>query len=112
MTLVRKRYNSYNILKQRVGCKVKCLWEAESMIKVGNKSIGKGVPTFIVAELSGNHKQDFNRACQLIEVAAECGADAVKLQTYTSDTITLNSNKEYFQTQENGLWAGQTLYEL
>ena len=67
---------------------------------------------FIVAELSGNHGGDINKAYKLIKAAADASADAVKLQTYTPDTITLNSNKSYFHTNINGLWAGKTLYQL
>lgn len=67
---------------------------------------------FIIAELSGNHGGDINKALKLIKAAADASVDAVKLQTYTPDTITLNSNKHYFKTNSNGLWAGKTLYEL
>src|SRR3989344_6669132 len=63
--------------------------------KIGNKKIGSGNPCFIVAELSGNHHQKFEEAAELVRVAAEAGADAVKLQTYTPDTITLNSDSEW-----------------
>jgi pseudaminic acid synthase len=78
---------------------------------IGNKLIGN-YNTFIIAELSANHNQDFNIALKLIEEAAKAGADAVKLQTYTPDTITLNCNKKDFQINEGTLWDGQTLYEL
>ncbi|MBI1866331.1 MAG: N-acetylneuraminate synthase family protein, partial [Candidatus Staskawiczbacteria bacterium] len=57
-------------------------------IKIGKKLIGDGQPIFIVAELSGNHNQDINRAYKLIDEAANAGVDAVKLQTYTPDTMT------------------------
>ena len=77
---------------------------------IGSHDLSK--KAFIVAELSGNHGGDIKKAYELIKAAAEAGVDAVKLQTYTPDTITLNSNKKYFQTDENGLWAGKTLYEL
>lgn len=66
---------------------------------------------YIIAELSGNHNGDINRAFKLIEAAKEAGADAVKLQTYTADTITINHNSEEFVVK-GGLWAGRTLYEL
>lgn len=78
---------------------------------IGNKLIGAN-NTFIIAELSANHNQDINIAIKLIEEAAKAGADAVKLQTYTPDTITLNCNKKDFQINEGTLWDGQTLYEL
>jgi len=80
-------------------------------MKINNTDIGEKHPTYIIAELSGNHNQDKTNALKLIEEAYKCGANAVKLQTYTADTITINCSKEYFQVQE-GLWKGQTLYEL
>lgn len=68
--------------------------------------------TFIIAELSGNHKQDYNTAEAIIKSAAESGADAIKLQTYTPDTITLNCDTDYFKTLDGSLWTGRTLYNL
>jgi len=69
--------------------------------------------TYIIAELSCNHNQDIKKAYQLIKAAHDAGADAVKLQTYTPDTMTINSNKSYFKECLNGtLWEGKTLYEL
>lgn len=81
-------------------------------IVIGDKKIGSQYPTFVVAEMSGNHNQSLVRAKDLIRAAKEAGADAVKIQTYTADTITLNSDKPFFYTEEGGLWEGQTLYEL
>ena len=81
------------------------------MIKIKNKEIGNG-KTFIIAEMSGNHKQEIDYAYKIIDAAAQAGADAIKLQTYTADTITLNANNEYFQTDSSSLWAGRTLYDL
>lgn len=81
-------------------------------IKNGYRYIGESQPIFIIAELSANHGHDFNKALKLIDVAAGAGADAIKLQTYTADTITINSDKEYFQVKVNDAWAGQTLYSL
>jgi pseudaminic acid synthase len=78
----------------------------------GERKIGPGNPVFIIAEMSGNHNQDINRAYKIIDAAAEAGADAVKLQTYTADTITLDSDKEYFQVKVNDAWKGQTLHSL
>lgn len=80
-------------------------------ITIGNKTIGKGHPCFIIAEISANHNQDFNKAKRLIELAIQCGVDAVKLQTYTPDTMTLNCENDFFKIKE-GPWRGQTLYEL
>ncbi len=68
-------------------------------------------PPLIVAELSGNHHQCFETAKRIIRLAAECGADAVKLQTYTADSITLPSESEEFRL-DSGLWAGSNLYAL
>lgn len=81
-------------------------------IKIGEKKIGQGHPVFIVAEMSGNHNQSYERALKIIDAAKEAGVDAVKLQTYTPDTITINSDKEYFQIKVNDAWKDQTLYEL
>ena len=63
-----------------------------SYIEIENRHIGRGKPTYIVAEMSANHNQDFNQAIKIIEAAKVAGADAVKLQTYTPDTITLKSD--------------------
>ena len=82
------------------------------MIKIGNKTIGEGHPCYVIAEMSGNHNQDYCRAEEIVYAAKEAGVDAIKLQTYTADTITLNSNADCFMTNKNGLWAGQTLYNL
>ncbi|MCX7876393.1 MAG: N-acetylneuraminate synthase family protein, partial [Melioribacteraceae bacterium] len=81
-------------------------------IQIGNKYIGNDEPTFIIAELSANHNQDFEIALESIKAIKECGADAVKLQTYTPDTITIDSQKEYFQIKQGTIWDGTTLYEL
>lgn len=79
---------------------------------IGNKKIGKNYPVFMVADLSANHLQKFDNAVKLIKVAKEIGADAVKLQTYTPDTITIDCDNEYFQIKQGTLWDGKTLYEL
>lgn len=67
---------------------------------------------FIIAELSANHNQDFDIALKTIKAAKEAGADAIKLQTYTADTITLDSDKEYFQVKQDTIWDGTTLHKL
>lgn len=81
-------------------------------IKIGNKYVGGDAPTFIVAEVSANHLQDFERAKAIIKAAADAGADAVKLQTYTADTITLDCDNDYFQITQGTIWDGTTLHKL
>lgn len=80
-------------------------------ISIDGRTIGPDYPPYIIAELSANHNGDLNAAVKLIEEAKKAGADAVKLQTYRPDTITLDSDSPDFQIT-NGLWKGQTLYEL
>lgn len=84
----------------------------EKKIKIGNRYVGEGEKTFIVAEVSANHLQDYNRAEAIIRAAKEAGADAVKLQTYTPDTITLDCDNEYFQITQGTIWDGTTLHKL
>ena len=79
--------------------------------KIGNRIIGASHPCFCVAEMSGNHLQDYGRAVEIIHAAKEAGADAVKLQTYTADSLSVDSDKEYFQIH-GGLWDGMTEYRL
>lgn len=78
----------------------------------GWRLIGPGQSVFVVAEMSGNHNQDIKKALKIIDEAAKAGADAVKLQTYTADTITINCDNKYFQVKVNKAWKGQTLYNL
>lgn len=84
----------------------------EKKIKIGSRYVGEGEGTFIVAEVSANHLQDYDRAEDIIRAAAEAGADAVKLQTYTPDTITLDCDNEYFQITQGTIWDGTTLHKL
>lgn len=81
-------------------------------IKIGNRYLGEGEKTFIVAEVSANHLQDYGRAEKIIYAAKDAGADAVKLQTYTADTITLDCDNEYFQIKQGTIWDGTTCYKL
>jgi len=79
---------------------------------IGDRKIGTDQPVYIVAELSANHNQDFEQAVRLIQAAKKSGADAVKLQTYTPDTITIRSDREDFQIRGGTLWDGRTLHDL
>ena len=80
--------------------------------KIENKEIGPNQPTFIIAELSANHMNDFDIAVKTIEAMKEAGADAIKFQTYTPDTITIDCDNEYFQIKQGTIWDGQVLYDL
>ncbi len=82
------------------------------MYAINGRAIGPGTLTYIIAELSANHNQDFDQAVKLIEATKEAGADAIKLQTYTPDTLTIDSDKEYFQIGEGTIWEGYNLYQL
>ncbi|MBN1057669.1 pseudaminic acid synthase [Clostridium botulinum] len=81
-------------------------------IKIKNKVIGGNNPTFIIAEMSANHLQNFENAVKLIKAVKDAGADAIKLQTYTPDTITIDCDNEYFQINQNTIWDGTTLHKL
>ena len=81
-------------------------------LNISGKEIGEGRTTYIIAEMSANHNQEFAQAVNLIHAAKEAGADAVKLQTYTPDTLTIDSDLEYFQVSGGSLWDGRNLYEL
>ncbi|MEW6507634.1 MAG: pseudaminic acid synthase [Bacteroidota bacterium] len=81
-------------------------------MRIGNIEIGESNRVFIIAELSANHNQQFDIAVESIKAIKNCGADAVKLQTYTPDTLTINSNKDYFKIQQGTIWDGTTLYKL
>ena len=80
-------------------------------MKIGNIAILND-KVFIVAELSGNHNHSLNLAKATIKAAAKSGADAIKLQTYTAETITLDSDAPGFSTRKDGLWSGRTLFQL
>lgn len=85
---------------------------SNAYIFVNNRRIGSGYPVYIVAEMSANHGQDFEQAVKIIEAAKEAGADAIKIQTYTPDTLTINCNNEYFQIGKGTLWEGRNFYDL
>ena len=80
--------------------------------EINGRKIGPGEPVYVIAELSANHNQDFDQAVRIVHAAKEAGADAVKLQTYTADTITLKSDQEYFRIGGGTLWDGRNLHDL
>ena len=79
---------------------------------IGDRELSVGCPVYVMAELSANHNQSFDRAVRLVEEAKHAGADAIKLQTYTADTITIKSDKDYFRVGGGTLWDGRTLHDL
>ena len=92
-----------------------CIIMKSFEMKIGNRMVGEGHPTFIVAELSGNHHQNYDEAVELIKAAADARVDAIKLQTYTPDTLTLNSDKPWFMVKgkdQPEAWGGKKLYDL
>jgi N-acetylneuraminate synthase len=83
------------------------------MIGIGNRIIGAGQAPFIIAEMSGNHNQSLKRALEIVEVAAKTGVHALKIQTYTPDTMTLDlDEREFHISDPSSLWAGTSLYKL
>jgi len=80
-------------------------------IDIGGRQVGPGHPVFIVAEMSANHGNNFDTAVQIMRAAKDAGADAVKMQTYTPDTLTIDCDNAWFKIKGT-LWEGQTLYEL
>ncbi|CDQ20643.1 pseudaminic acid synthase [Halobacillus karajensis] len=82
-------------------------------IHIGERRIGPDHPPFIIAEMSGNHNHSLDRALEIVEKAASAGAHALKVQTYTADTMTLNHKGDEFQIRDGeSLWKGKSLYEL
>jgi pseudaminic acid synthase len=81
-------------------------------LQIGNQLIGKDHPVYIIAELSGNHNGKIENAIKSIVAAKKTGADAIKLQTYTADTITLDCDNEHFQIKHGSIWDGTTLHKL
>lgn len=80
-------------------------------MEINNRKIGLKHPPYVIAEMSANHNGDINKAFQIIEMAKQMGADAVKLQSYKPDTITMKSDRDEFLIKD-GLWKGKTLYDL
>lgn len=81
-------------------------------IEIAGRRIGAAYPAYVIAELSANHGQGFETAVKTIQAAKEAGADAVKLQTYTADTLTIRSNEGPFHVKGGTLWDGRSLYDL
>lgn len=81
-------------------------------LTIDHRVIGAGQPTYFIAEISANHHHDITEAIDLIKIAAKCGADAVKIQTYTPDTMTIDCSNEHFQLGAGTIWEGKNLYEL
>ncbi len=81
-------------------------------IKINNRHISQGSPVYIIAEISANHNQNYDEAVRIMRAAKGAGADAVKLQTYTPDTLTIDCDKEEFRVGEGTLWEGRNLYDL
>ena len=82
-------------------------------IEIAGRSIGPEQPPFVIAEMSGNHNQSLERALEIVEAAAKAGAHAIKLQTYTADTMTLDARGGSFEINDpNSLWSGQNLHDL
>src|SRR5512139_875625 len=80
-------------------------------LRIGHRQVGEGAPVYVVAEMSANHHQDLDQAIRIVGAIKEAGADAVKLQTYTPDTLTIDCDQPYFHIQGT-LWEGRTLYDL
>ena len=81
-------------------------------IQISSRDVGRGYPAYIIAEISANHSQHFEQAVKILKVAKESGADAIKLQTYTPDTLTINSDREFFRIGKGTIWEGKNLYQL
>jgi pseudaminic acid synthase len=83
-----------------------------NFIEINGRRLGTGLPVFIVAEMSANHNQHFENAVKIIEEAKNAGADAVKIQTYTPETMSINCDNEYFRIGKGSIWEGRNLYDL
>ena len=86
--------------------------EPNCQICINGRKIGAGEPIYIIAEMSANHNQDFDTAVSILKAAKESGADAIKLQTYTPGSLTIDSDEKYFRIGKGTIWEGKNLYEL
>lgn len=84
----------------------------DEVVRIGDRLVGAGQPVFIVAEVSANHGQDLDVARRLVRIAADAGADAVKLQTYSADSMTLDIDRPPFVAAQGTIWAGRKLHDL
>lgn len=80
-------------------------------MRIGTHEVGNGASTYVIAEMSANHAGDINRAKEIIHAAKEAGADCIKIQTYTPDTLTIDCDNKYFHISD-GTWNGENLYKL
>src|SRR5687767_9146907 len=106
-----KALRVYTLQRGRHFCRPNERFSMSPDFQINGRSIAPGEPTYIIAELSANHNQDFAQAVKLVEAAKDAGADAIKLQTYTPDTITIDCRNDYFQIKGT-LWDGRNLYDL
>ena len=81
-------------------------------IAINGRIVGNGEPVYVIAEISANHNKSFDEAVRIVCAAKNAGADAIKLQTYTPDTLTINCSNEYFRVAEGTIWEGRNLYDL
>ncbi len=81
-------------------------------LQIGDRCIGPGQPTYVIAEMSGNHGQSFDKAVEIVQAAKDAGANAIKLQTYTPDTMTIASDRSEFQIRGGTAWDGRNLHDL
>jgi N-acetylneuraminate synthase len=82
-------------------------------MKISNRKIGTDCAPFVIAEMSGNHNQSLERALEIVDAAAASGAHALKIQTYTADTMTIDiSTDEFYINDDSSLWKGNSLYDL
>ncbi len=86
--------------------------DLKHIFKIGSREIGAGEPSYVIAEISANHNREYEQAVRIVRAAKDAGADAVKLQTYTADTITMASEREEFRVSGGTLWDGRTLHAL
>ena len=103
------RVNGHSAVEMRLK---KAAMMGEKNIFIKGREIGLHRPVYVIAELSANHNQEFERAVESIHAAKEAGADAIKLQTYTPDTLTIDCDNEYFRIGKGTIWSGKNLYQL